>query len=182
MKWNRVVLLALLAACAAVVLAGCTDESSRNVLTVVEINGGRVYFSDLVSDSGAVVADAATVKFGNIPNDGGAPLAPGAPFSEIVVTGYTVRYDNGVYSPVTGGLNIRVPSGGTAGGTIALSDLLQKAMLPSNIATSTIARLTFNGYNRINGSNNGDGVHALANLTVQVANFKDADVAKQNGP
>ncbi len=182
MKWNRAVLLGLLAVSAMVVLAGCTSESSRNVLTVVDVNGGRVYFSDLVSDSGTVVADAAKVTFGNIPNDGGAPLAPGSPFSEIVVTGYTVTYDNGIYSPVTGGLNIRVPSGGTGQGSIALSDIGQKATLSPTLATSTIARLTFSGYNRVNGYNNGEGVHALANLTVEVANFKDSDVAKQNSP
>jgi hypothetical protein len=182
MKWNRAVLLGLLAISAVVVLAGCTSESSRNVLTVVSVNGGHVYFSDLVSDSGAVVADAAKVSFGNIPNDGGTPLAVGSPFSEIVVTGYTVTYDNGIYAPVTGGLNVRIPSGGTTEATLALSDIGQKATLSPFLATSTIARISFTGYNRINGAGNGDLVHANANLTVEVANFKDADVAKQNAP
>lgn len=183
MKWNRAVLLGLLAAAALLVVAGCTSESSRNVLTVVSVNSGKVYFSDLLSDSGAVVADAAKVTFGNITNDGGAPLAPGSPFSEIVVTGYTVTYDNGTYPPVTGGLTVRVPSGGTTDASIALSNIAQKAAIAlgnPGLATSDVARITFTGYNRINGSNNGDTVHANANLTVEVANFKDADVAKQN--
>lgn len=185
MKWNRAVLLGLLAVSAVVVLAGCTSESSRNVLTVVSMNGGHVYFSDLLSDSGAVVADAAKVTFGNIPNDGGTPLAPGSPFSEIVLTGYTVTYDNGTYPPVTGGLTVRVPSGGTTDATVALSNISQKAAIAlanPGLATSDIARVTFTGYNRINGSNNGDQVHANASLTVEIANFKDADVAKQNAP
>lgn len=183
MKWNRAVLLGLLAAAALLVVAGCTSESSRNVLTVVSVNGGKVYFSDLLSDSGAVVADAAKVTLGNIPNDGGAPLAPGSPFSEIVVTGYTVTYDNGTYPPVSGGLTLRIPSGGTADGSIALSNIAQKATIAlanPNLATSDVARIHFIGFNRINGYNNGDRVDALANLTVEVANFKDADVAKQN--
>lgn len=176
MKTLKLFALALLALVALLGMGGCTDTSSRAILTVVSMNDGKVMYSDLISDSGLVVPDQATVVFGNIQNDGGAPLGPGAPFSEIIVTGYTVTYDNGVYPPVTGGLTARVPSGSTAEVTIAMSDLGSKASVPINIATSTTARITFGGFVHTNGGNNGDGVSATASLPVQVANFKDSDI------
>ena len=179
MKWNRAVLLAVVAASAFLVLGGCTSTSTRSVLTVVNVNNGFVYYSDIVSDSGTVVADEAKMTLGNIPNDGGAPLAPGSPFSEIVVTGYTVTYDNGIYPPIGGGLTARVPSGGTTEVSIALSDLAAKASLPLNTAVSTTARVTISGFVLTNGGNNGDGVSASASLPVQVANFKDSNVPNQ---
>lgn len=172
-----------LTALAAVVLlgmSGCTSTSSRAILTVNSVNGGGVFYSDLVSDSGLVVADQASVEFGNIQNDGGAPLEPGSPFSEIVVTGYTVTYDNGIYPPVTGGLTARVPSGGTAEAAIAMSDLGAKASVPLNTAVSTTARIKFTGFVHTNGGNNGDTVTALASVPVVIANFKDSDVPKNN--
>lgn len=168
-----------LAALAAVVLlgmGGCTSTSTRSILTVESVNDGKVFYSDLVSDSGLVVADEANVVFGNIQNDGGAPLAPGSPFSEIVVTGYTVTYDSGIYAPVTSGLTARVPSGGTATVSIALSDLASKAAVPLNTAASTTARIKFTGFVLTNGGNNGDGVTALASVPVVIANFKDSDI------
>lgn len=172
-----------LTALAAVVLlgmSGCTSTSTRSILTVNSVNGGGVFYSDLVSDSGLVVADQASVEFGNIQNDGGAPLEPGSPFSEIVVTGYTVTYDNGIYPPVTGGLTARVPSGGTAEAAIAMSDLGAKSLVPLNTAVSTTARIKFTGFVLTNGGNNGDNVTALASVPVVIANFKDSDVPKNN--
>ena len=176
MKWTRVVLLAMVAVSAILVLGGCTDQSTRAILTVVDVNEGRVYYSDVISDSGTVVADEVKVTFGNIQNDGQGPLAPGTPFSEIVVTGYSVTFENGVYPPVTGGLTARVPSGGTTQAAIALSDIGAKASLPTTIATSTTARITFTGFVHANGGDNGDAVTARASLPVQVANFKDSDL------
>jgi hypothetical protein len=176
MTWNRVVLLAVVAVSAVLVLAGCTDQSTRANLTVVDVNGGRVYYSDVISDSGTVVADEVVLTLGNIQNDGLGPLEPGAPFSEIFVTGYTVTFDNGVYPPVSGGVSAIVRSGGTTEVAIALSDIGAKAALPVNIATSTTARITVSGIVHANGGNNGDGVSANASLPVQVANFKDADL------
>ncbi|MGE5176836.1 MAG: hypothetical protein ACM3JJ_10730 [Hyphomicrobiales bacterium] len=170
-----------LAALAGVVLlgmSGCTSTSTRAILTVESVNGGNVFYSDLVSDSGQVVADAAKVVFGNIQNDGGAPLEPGSPFSEIVVTGYTVTYDDGIYPPVSAGLTAWVPSGGTAEASIAMSDLLAKASVPTTTAVSTTARIKFTGFVHTNGGNNGDRVEAHASVPVVVANFKDADVPK----
>jgi hypothetical protein len=166
----------MVAAGAVLVLAGCTDESTRANLTVVDVNDGRVYYSDVISDSGTVVADEVKMTLGNIQNDGLGPLAPGAPFSEIFVTGYSVTFDNGVYPPVTGGVSAIVPSGGTAEVSIALSDIGDKAALPVTIATSTTARITVSGFVHTNGGNNGDGVTAHASLPVQVANFKDSDL------
>ena len=176
MKTVMRIVLAAVALVAAFGMSACTDESSRHLLTVESVNGGNVYFSDLLTDSGGVVADAATVTFGNIPNGGGDPLAPGEPFSVIVVTGYTVTYDNGVYPAYSGGLTVRVPSGGTAEASIGLSDIGVKASLNPFLATSTTARITFRGYNETYGVNNGEGVTAYASLSVQVANFKDEDV------
>lgn len=180
MKTLKLFALVLLALVALLGMGGCTDESTRAILTVVEVNEGRVFFSDLINEADTakifIPVDEAIVTFGNIQNDGGAPLEPGAPFSEIIVTGYSVTYDNGIYSPVSGGMNVRVPSGSTAEATIALSSLAEKASLPLNTAVTTTARLTFTGFVHTNGGNNGDAVTARANMTVQVANFGDTDV------
>lgn len=176
MKTLRLLALAALVGSALLAMGGCTDTSTRSILTVVAVNDGNVFYSDLVSDSGTVVADEASIRLGNIQNDGGAPLEPGSPFSEIVVTGYTVTYDNGIYPPVSGGLTLRVPSGGEVEGSIALSDIGAKVSVPTTVATSTTARITVRGFVLTNGGNNGDQVTALASLPVQVANFKDADL------
>jgi hypothetical protein len=144
---------------------------------VVSVNGGKSYFSDLINTldplNPFIPVDVVKVQFGNIRNGGGAPLDAGAPFSEIVVTGYTVTYDNGIFSPVTGGLNVRVASGGTNEATIILSDSGEKGALVLSGTVTTIARLHFTGYNYINGSNNGDLVQADAALSVQVGDFGD---------
>ena len=162
-------------------MSGCTDESSRNSLTVVSVNEGNTYFSDLLNTLDPlkpfIPVDQVLVSFGNIRNGGGAPLEAGAPFSEIVVTGYTVTYDNGIFSPVTGGLNARVSSGGTTEASILLSDSGEKGSLAISGTVTTIARIHFTGYNYINGSQNGEFVQANAALSVQVGDFGDADVA-----
>ena len=185
MKFNRLVIagLMVLAVASVFALGGCTSESTRAVLTVVSLNGGSTYYSDLLNEADTakifIPVDEIKVTLGNIPNDGGPPLAPGSPFSEIVVTGYTVTYSNGVFSPVTGGMSLRIPSGGTAEGTITISDPSEKAALLGSYSgtITSIATITFSGYNRINGSNNGDGVSAFGKLTVQVDNFGDQDIA-----
>jgi len=176
MKTVKVFVIALAALGALAALNGCTDESSRAILQVVSVNDGGVYYSDLVSDSGTVVADEVLVKVTNIPNDGGAALSPGTPFSQIILTGYTVTYDNGIYPPVSGGITGVVNSGEETEVSIALSNIADKAALSTAIATSTTARITLTGFNHINGGNNGDLVTARASLPVQVANFKDADI------
>ena len=176
MKTVKVFVIALAALGALAALSGCTDESSRNILQVVKVNDGNVYYSDLVSDSGTVVADEVQLTVTNIPNDGGATLSPGTPFSQIILTGYTVTFDNGIYPPVSGGVSGVVNSGETVDISIALTDIGVKASLSTSIATSTTARITLTGFNHINGGNNGDGVTARASLPVQVANFKDSDI------
>ena len=172
--------LAAMAMLAVVGMTGCTDESSRNTLTVVAVNEGNTYFSDLINVvdplNPFIPVDQVKVSFGNIRNGGGPPLEANTPFSEIVVTGYTVTYDNGVFSPVTGGLNVRVLSGTTSEATITLSDSGEKGSLAISGTVTTIARIHFTGYNYINGSNNGDTVSADAALTVQVGDFGDTDV------
>jgi len=169
--------LALLAIAGSFAIGGCTDESSRNTLTVVTINDGNAFASDLLNEADTaqvfIPVDQVEVTLGNIPNGGGNPVAVDQPFSEIVVTGYTVTYANGIYGPVSGGLNLRVPSGGTASGSIALSNIADKAVLPLSTASTTTATVHFIGYNYINGVRNGDSVWAEANVTVQVANFGD---------
>jgi hypothetical protein len=161
-------------------MSGCTDESSRNTLTVISVNEGDVYFSDLVNTidplNPYVPVDEVKVVFGNIRNGGGTPLEPGAPFSEIVVTGYTVTYDNGIFSPVTGGMNVRVTSGLTSEASILLSDSGEKGSLAISGTVTTIARIHFTGYNYINGPDNGEFVQADASLSVQIGDFGDANV------
>jgi len=174
--------LAVLTVGAMLGMTGCTDQSSRNSLTVVSVNEGNTYFSDLINVEDPlnpfIPVDQVKVQFGNIRNGGGDPLEPGAPFSEIVVTGYKVTYDNGIFSPVTGGLNVRVTSGGTNEASILLSDSGEKGALVGMPGTvTTIARIHFTGYNYINGSNNGEGVSADAALSVQVGDFGDSDTS-----
>lgn len=183
MKWTRVVLagIAAIAVGALLFLSGCTDESSRAVLTVVSLNDGHTYYSDILNEADSqhvfIPVDEVTVKLGNTPNDGLAPLAPGTPFSEIVVTGYTVTWANGTFTPITGGLSLRIPSGSTAEATITLDSPSEKFNYYGTLNTITdIATVTFTGYNRINGSNNGDHVSGFGKLTVQVDNFGDSDV------
>ncbi len=174
--------LAVLAVGAALGMSGCTDESSRNSLTVVSVNEGHTYFSDLINEADSlkpfIPVDEVLVSFGNIPNGGGEPLGPGEPFSEIVVTRYTVTYDNGIFSPVNGGMNLRVPSGGTTEGSIVLSNSSEKGALLGSLSgtVTTTARITFVGYNYVNGAINGERVETNAALTVQVGNFGDEDV------
>jgi hypothetical protein len=176
MKTVKVFVLALAALGALVALSGCTDTSTRAILQVVNVNDGRVYYSDLVTDSGTVVADEVKILLTNTPNDGSAPLAPGTPFSQIILTGYTVTFDNGVYPPTSGGISGIVNSGEETEVSIALSNIADKSSLPTTLATSTTARITLTGYNHINGGRNGDAVDAKASLPVQVANFKDSDI------
>ena len=170
--------LAVLTIGAMLGMSGCTDLSSRNTLTVDSVNGGNAYFSDLYNNLDPlkpfIPVDQVLVDFGNIRNGGGAPLEAGAPFSEILVNAYTVTYDNGIFSPVTGGMNCRVSSGSTNTASIILSDSGEKgALLGMSGTVTTIARIHFTGYNYINGSNNGDLVTADASLSVQVGDFSD---------
>ena len=183
MKWNRAVLagIGLVGVAALLLLGGCTSDSTRSDLTVVSINSGSTYYSDLINEADTantfIPIDQVTVTFGNKPHDGGAPLAPGSPFSEIVVTGYSVSYNNGIFSPISGGLNVVVPSGGTADAAITISNASEKAALLGVLAatvTST-ATITFTGYVRDSG-NSGDHVTGAGSLTVQVDNFGDSDV------
>jgi len=169
--------LAVLTIGALLGMSGCTDLSTRNSLTVISVNGGNTYFSDLFNDKDPanpfVPVDVVKVQLGNIRNGGGAPLKAGDPFSEIVVVAYTVTYDNGIFSPVTGGTNVRVTSGSTTEASILLSDSGEKGSLSISGTVTTIARIHFTGYNYINGSANGDPVSADAALSVQVGNFGD---------
>jgi hypothetical protein len=178
MKTVKVVVLALAALGALAALNGCTDTSSRAILQVVNVNGGRVYYSDLVSDSGTVVADEVKITLTSIQNAGTPALAPGTPFSQIILQSYTVTFDNGIYPPVSGGLSGIVNSGEEATFSLALSDLGAKAAVSTSTAVSTTARITIHGFNHINGGNNGDQVSAMASLPVQVANFKDSDITQ----
>ena len=177
MKTVRRFTLAVLTIGVLLGMSGCTDLSSRNSLIVNSVNGGNTYFSDLFNDKDPlkpfIPVDQVKVEFGNIRNGGGEPLKAGAPFSEILVTGYTVTYDNGIFSPVVGGLNCRVSSGGTNEATILLSDSGEKGALAISGTVTTIARIHFTGYNYINGSNNGEGVFADAALSVQIGDFAD---------
>ncbi|MGH7682434.1 MAG: hypothetical protein ACRENN_10680 [Candidatus Eiseniibacteriota bacterium] len=171
--------LTVLTAVAAIGMTGCTDESSRNQLTVVSVNENNSYFSDLVNVvdplNPFVPVDQVKITLGNIPNGGTTPLEPNTPFSQIVVTGYTVTYDNGIFSPLKGGLNLRISSGETVDGTITLSESGEKAALAIAGTVTTVARIHFTGYNYIDGANNGDMVQADAALTVQIGDFGDTD-------
>jgi len=183
MKWTRAVLagIAMIGVTALVFIGGCTSASTRADLSIVSVNNGKIFHSDLINEADTskifIPVDQVVVRFANHPHDGSATVAPGTGFSEIVVTGYSVTYNNGIFSPLSGGLNVVVPSGGTADGVIAISDLAEKSALPLNIAVTSIASINFTGYVRAT-ANFGDAVSAHGDLTVQVANFGDADPGK----
>ncbi len=117
------------------------------------------------------------MKFSNVQHDGGPPVAPGAGFDEIIVDHYSVTYNNGVFSPIDGGMNVVVPSGGTASAAITISNPSEKGALLGTITTTVTAtaRIDFTGWVRTTG-NNGERVTVTAYLTVQVDNFGDSDV------
>jgi len=181
MKTLRLLALAVLATAALLAVGGCTDQSTRAILTIQSINDGNAYFSDLINEADTahvfIPVDAVTMKLGNIQNDGGPPLAAGTPFSDIILTSYTVTYDNGIYSPVNGGLSGHVASGGTTEISIILSNSSEKGALLGSMSgtVTTTARVTVRGFVQANGGNNGDGVVAIGALTVQVGNFGDSD-------
>jgi hypothetical protein len=185
MKLNRAVLagMALTAVTALFFIGGCTSTSTRADLEVQSLNKGGTYYSDLINQADSLKpftpVDQIEVVFGNHPHDGSAPLDPGAGFGEIVVDHYHVTYNNGIYSPVDGGMNVVVPSGGTTLAAITISNPSEKAALLGTI-TSTVtatAKIDFSGYVRTSG-NYGDRVYCTAYLTVQVDNFGDSDVNK----
>lgn len=179
MKTLRLLALVALAGVAMLAVGGCNDMSTRAILTIQSINDGNSYFSDLINEADTahifIPVDEVVVTLGNIQNDGGQPLAPGTPFSDIIVTGYTVTYDNGIFSPVSGGLTAHVPSGGTTDVSIILSNSSEKGALLGSLGgtVTTTARITFTGFVQANGANNGDPVKAIGSLTVQVGNFGD---------
>jgi len=181
MKTLRLLALAVLATAALLAVGGCTDQSTRAILTIQSINDGNAYFSDLINEADTahvfIPVDAVTMKLGNIQNDGGPPLAAGTPFSDIILTSYTVTYDNGIYSPVNGGLSGHVASGGTTEISIILSNSSEKGALLGSMSgtVTTTARVTVRGFVQANGGNNGDGVVGIGALTVQVGNFGDSD-------
>ncbi len=185
MKWNRAVLagMVLTAVTALFFIGGCTSTSTRADLEVVSVNDGATYYSDLINEADSlkpfIPVDQVAVKFTNHPHDGGPPLEPGSAFSEIVVNHYTVTYNNGVFSPLDGGMNVVVPSGGEALAAITISNPSEKATLLGTITTTVTAtaKIDFSGYVRTSG-NYGDRVSATAYLTVQVDNFGDSDVNK----
>jgi len=183
MRWNRAVLagMALAAFTALLFLGGCTDDSTRSDLHVVSVNENSTYYSDLINEADTahifIPVDQVAVKFSNVPHDGSTPLQPGEGFDEIVINHYHVSYNNGIYSPVDGGMNVIVPSGGETEAAITISNPSEKAALLFSISQTVTATATidFTGYVRTAG-NNGDHVAARAYLTVQVDNFGDSDV------
>jgi len=181
MKWNRAVLagMALTAVAALFFIGGCTSTSTRADLEVQSLNGGSTFYSDLINTADSlhpfIPVDNCKVTFANLPHDGSAPLAPGSGFDEIVVDHYHVTYSNGIFSPVDGGMNVSIPSGGTTDASITLDNPSEKAALLGTITSTvtTTAKIDFQGYLRTIG-NNGNRVYATAYLTVQIDNFGDA--------
>ena len=185
MKWNRAVLagMVLTAVTALFFISGCTSTSTRSDLHVDSVNGGSTYYSDLINEADTahifIPVDQINVVFSNVPHSGGLPQTPGSGFDQIIVDHYTVTYNNGVYSPVSGGMNVMIPSGGSATAAITISNPSEKAALLGAITTTVTAtaKIDFTGWVRTTG-NDGDRVYATAYLTVQVDNFGDSNVNK----
>src|SRR5882762_10124704 len=180
MRLNRAVLagIALMGVTALFFVGGCTSTSTRADLKVVSVNGGGTFYSDLFNDKDSlnpyIPTDNVIVTFANSPHDGSTPVDPGTPFSEIIVDHYKVTYNNGIYSPIEGGMILTVASGTSVDASIAISNPSEKAALLSTLTTTNIAtaRIDFTGWVRTAG-NNGDRVSAVAYLSVQVDNFAD---------
>jgi len=185
MKWNRAVLagMVLTAVTALFFISGCTSTSTRTDLHVDSVNGGKTYYSDLINEADTahifIPVDQVSVRFSNVPHSGGQPVAPGSGFDQIIVDHYTVTYDNGVFSPISGGMNVVIPSGGTTDAAITISNPSEKGALLGTITTTVTAtaKIDFTGWVRTTG-NDGDRVYATAYLTVQVDNFGDSNVNK----
>jgi hypothetical protein len=183
MKSNRAVLagMVMCAVTALLFIGGCTSMSTRADLHVDSVNDGATYYSDLINEADSlkpfIPVDQVTVKFSNVQHDGGQPVAPGSGFDEIIVDHYSVTYNNSIFSPLDGGMNVVVPSGGTAEAAITISNPSEKAALLGTITTTVTAtaRIDFTGWVRTTG-NDGERVSATAYLTVQVDNFGDSDV------
>jgi len=184
MKWNRAVLtgMVMTAVTALLFLSGCTSMSTRADLHVLSVNDGDTYYSDLINEADTahifIPVDQVAVKFSNVQHDGsGTVVAPGTGFDEIIVDHYSVNYNNGIFSPLDGGMNVVVPSGGEAVASITISNPSEKAALLGSISSTVTAtaRIDFTGWVRTAG-NNGERVSATAYLTVQVDNFGDSDV------
>ncbi len=180
MKWRPTILagMVLLGVGSLFFFNGCTSMSTRADLHVDSVNGNATYYSDLINTADTskpfIPIDQVKVTFSSQPHDGSAPVQPGKPFSDIVVTSYTVTYNNSVYSPISGGMNVVVPSGSAVDAFVTISNPSEKAALLGTL-TSTVtstAKLDFQGYLRTTG-NFGDKVSATAYLTVQVDNFAD---------
>ena len=180
MKLNRAVLagMAWMAVTALFFVNGCTSTSTRADLRVLSVNGNATFYSDLLNEVDTskvyIPIDQVNVTFTNTPHDGSNPVNAGTPFSDIVVDHYKVTYDNSVYSPIEGGMNVVVSSGSTADAAITISNPSEKGALLGTLTTTvtSTARIDFSGYVRTTG-NFGDRVYATAYLTVQVDNFGD---------
>ena len=180
MRLNRAVLagIALMGVTALFFVGGCTSTSTRADLRVLSVNGNATYYSDLLNDKDTshvfIPIDQVNVTFTNTPHDGSNPVNAGAPFSDIVVDHYKVTYNNSIYSPIEGGMNVVVSSGGTTDAAITISNPSEKGALLGTLTTTvtSTARIDFSGYVRTTG-NFGDRVSATAYLTVQVDNFAD---------
>jgi len=183
MKSNRAVLagMALMAVTALLFIGGCTGTSTRADLHIISVNDNKTFYSDLINEADTahifIPVDQVQVKLANVQHDGGLPVQPGQGFDEIIVDHYTVTYDNGIYSPVSGGMNVAIPSGGETVAAITISNPSEKGALLGSITTTVTAtaRIDFTGWVRTTG-NDGDRVSATAYLTVQVDNFGDSNV------
>jgi len=159
-------------------VGGCTSTSTRADLKIMSVNGNATFYSDLINTKDTanvfIPVDQNTVTLGNSPHTGGPPTDPGTGFDEIIVDHFKVTYDNGVYSPIEGGMNVVVPSGQTVDAGITISNPSEKAALLGTLASTVTAtaRIDFTGWVRTAG-NNGDRVSAVGYLTVQVDNFAD---------
>ena len=89
MKWTRAVLagIAMIGVTALVFICGCTSTSTRADLSIVSVNNGKIFHSDLINEADTskifIPVDQVVVRFANHPHDGSATVAPGTGFSEI---------------------------------------------------------------------------------------------------
>lgn len=183
--WGGRIALALFAMLVLLAAASCSDTvrsgqgSSYLVITSVSGPNGTPVQSDVVSDDGAVFADAGSASLQLQMKD---VLSSPSPNNSITLTQYHVEYVRsdghniqGVDVPYAfdGGMTLTVGTSEVSGvftivRNIAKDEAPLRALTVNGVIISTIAEVTFYGHDQT-----GREVSAVATISVDFGNFGD---------
>jgi hypothetical protein len=181
-------------------LAGCDEDGqSRNVVRIVSVNDNQPVFSDviIVQDTTFSAADdVVEVTLASRVHDDILDIAPDTPYSSVHFTTYDVDYvtndlDGDTVPDLndfTGSMNITVPTGGEASGSIVILRISDKLRAPliclgdawvldpacsgtMDVQYTVRANITVHGSEETSG----DDIEATGQVTLQIANYADED-------